>query len=183
MASLKVVGILYSRPLFLVFFLSQCMLLTLLLIARFVCTRISKTRGMLSKARSYVTKKSLFFFFLVYPYLTYCNIIWSFTYPTNIINGMYTCCRKELFKQSVLQTTGPPVNPFFKNLGTSLFSKFISNWISQGFYQICQVISSSYLQNKHKKIYNLIPRTEILELFTSLNNQIKQHKNLQSDFT
>ena len=77
------------------------MLSTLLLTARFVCTKISKTRGMLSKARSYVTKKLFLLvlsFFLVYPYLTYCNIIWSSTYPTKIINIIY------LLQKRIVQT-------------------------------------------------------------------------------
>ena len=77
------------------------MLSTLLLTARCVCTKISKTRGMLSKARSYVTKKSFLLvlsFFLVYPYLTYCNIIWSSTYPTKIINIIY------LLQKRIVQT-------------------------------------------------------------------------------
>ena len=110
------------------------MLLTLLLIARFVCTKISKTRGMLSKARSYVTKKSfvLFFcfFFLVYQYLTYCHIIWSSTYPTNIINRIYLL-QKRIVQTICAADYRTPVNPFLKNLGTSLFSKFIANWKSR----------------------------------------------------
>ena len=111
-----------GHPLFLTSLFSQCMLLTLLLIARFVCTRISKTRGMLSKERSYVTKKSLLlFFFLVYRYLTYCHIIWSSTYPTNIINRIY------LLQKRVVQTIcatdyRAPSKPIFQKLGyLSLF--------------------------------------------------------------
>ena len=99
------------------------LLLTLLLIARFVYAKISKTRGMLSKAKSYVTKKSLLlfvFFFLVYPYLTYayCNIIWSSTYPTNIINRIY------LLQKRIVQTicAANPSKPIFQKLGyLSLF--------------------------------------------------------------
>ena len=105
------------------------MLLTLLLIARFVCTRISKTRGMLSKARSYVTKKLLFFFSFQSIHISHIATYYGVLHILQTLSMESTCCRKELFKQSVLQTTGPPVNPFFKNLGTSLFSKFISNWI------------------------------------------------------
>ena len=117
---------------FLNIFFFECVLLTLLLIARFVCTKISKTRGMLSKARSYVTKKSLllFFFFLVYPYLTYCNIIWSSTYPTNIINRIYLL-QKRIVQTICAADYRTPVNPFLKNMGTSLFSKFIANWKSR----------------------------------------------------
>ena len=52
----------------------------------FVCTKISKRIGMLYKAWFYVTRKSLLSLYLslVYPYLTYHNVVWSSTYPTNI---------------------------------------------------------------------------------------------------
>ena len=140
---------------------------------------------MLSKAKSYVTKKSLVLFLFFFSSLSVSHILQhnmefyiSYKhYQQNLLVTEKNCSNN----QSVLRT---PVNPFFKNLGTSLSFQNLLQTGSQGlFYQICQVISSSYLQNKHKKIFNLIPRTEILELFTSLNNQIKQHKNLQSDFT
>ena len=41
---------------------------------------------MLYKARFFVTRKSLLllYFPLVYPYLPYRNVVWSYTYPTNI---------------------------------------------------------------------------------------------------
>ena len=52
----------------------------------FACTKISKTIGMLYKARFFVTRKSLLllYFPIVYPYVPYRNAVWSSTYPTNI---------------------------------------------------------------------------------------------------
>ena len=73
---------------------------------------------LLYKARFYVTRKSpvsLYYFYLVYPYLTYYNVIWSSEYPTNS-KIECTCCKKELFEQSVMQITGLLANPFFKSL-------------------------------------------------------------------
>ena len=87
------------------------------------CARkIPKTIGLLYKARCHVTRKSLLslYFSLVYPYLTYCNVGWSSTYPTNI-NSMYLLQPKESFEQSVLQITEPVVNPFLKNLAFLTF--------------------------------------------------------------
>ena len=160
---------------------------------------------MLSKARFYVTKKSLLLFVVFFFQCIHISHIATQYRVLHILQTLSldsTCYRKELFKQSVLQITGLPVNPnkyinkqINKQTNKKQKKHFSKTWVplsfqilfqteSQGlFYWICRVISSSYLQNKHKKIYNLIPGTEILELFTSLNNQIKQHKNLQSYFT
>ena len=87
-----------------------------------MCTKISKPIGLLYKARCHVTRKLLLslYFSLVYPYLTYCNVGWSSTYPTNI-NSMYLVQPKESFEQSVLQITEPVVNPFLKNLAFLTF--------------------------------------------------------------
>ena len=43
------------------------------------CTQISKTIGMLYKARFHVPSKSLLllYYSLVYLYLTCCNVVWS----------------------------------------------------------------------------------------------------------
>ena len=125
MAFLKVVGILYS-PLFLVFFkifFSQRVLLTLLLIARFVCAKISKTRGILSKARSYVTKKSLlllfFFSSLSVSHILQHNMEFYISYKHYQQNLLVTekncsnnlCCRLQ-----------DPSKPIFEKLGyLSLF--------------------------------------------------------------
>ena len=51
-----------------------------------VAGKISKSIGIISKSRFFVSRKSLFmlYYALVYPYLFYGNIIWCSTYQTNL---------------------------------------------------------------------------------------------------
>ena len=51
-----------------------------------VTAKISKSIGIISKSRFYISNKSLFmlYYALVYPYLYYGNIIWGSTYRTNL---------------------------------------------------------------------------------------------------
>ena len=48
--------------------------------------KISKLTGLMAKGRHYVTLKTLqnIYCTMIYPYLTYCNIIWTSTYPTRL---------------------------------------------------------------------------------------------------
>ena len=160
----------------------------------FVCTKISKTIGMLYKAWFYVTRKSLLSLYLslVYPYLTYHNVAWSSTYPTNI-NRIYLL-QKRIVRTICAADHRAPGKPLIQNLA---FLKFMACFHSksdpsclsfQNLFQTGSKIHNYYTryaesQCPHarrvsKKIYNIIPRTEIVELFTSLNNCFKQQKNL-----
>ena len=51
-----------------------------------VAAKISKSIGIISQSRFYISNKSLFmlYYALVYPYLYYGNIIWGSTYRTNL---------------------------------------------------------------------------------------------------
>ena len=51
-----------------------------------VAKKVSKTIGIISKARFFLSSKSLLslYYTLVYPYLNYCNIAWCSTYPSNL---------------------------------------------------------------------------------------------------
>ena len=52
-----------------------------------VSKKISKSIGIITKARVYLSSKtllSLYYSRLVYPYLTYCNVAWSSTYCSNL---------------------------------------------------------------------------------------------------
>jgi hypothetical protein len=52
----------------------------------YICKKISKSTGIIFRCRYYLstkTKLSLYYT-LVYPYLTYCNIVWSSNYKTNL---------------------------------------------------------------------------------------------------
>ena len=50
---------------------------------------------LLYKARFHVPSKALllFYYTLGYPYLTYCNLVWDSTYPTNLLVAESTCYR------------------------------------------------------------------------------------------
>ena len=52
----------------------------------FIAAKISKSVGLLCKAKYYLPSKSLLtlYYALIYPYLTYYNLIWASTYVTNL---------------------------------------------------------------------------------------------------
>ena len=52
----------------------------------FIAAKISKSVGLLYKAKYYLPSTSLLtlYYALIYPYLTYCNLIWASTYVTNL---------------------------------------------------------------------------------------------------
>ena len=52
----------------------------------FIVAKISKSVGLLYKAKYYLLSKSLLtlYYALICPYLTYCNLIWASTYITNL---------------------------------------------------------------------------------------------------
>ena len=52
----------------------------------FITAKNSKFLGLLYEAKYYLPSKSLLtlYYTLVYPYLTYCNLIWASTYVTNL---------------------------------------------------------------------------------------------------
>ena len=51
-----------------------------------ICIKISKSIGIIHRSRFYLSKqtKLSLYYTLVYPYLSYCNVVWSSTYATNI---------------------------------------------------------------------------------------------------
>ena len=52
----------------------------------FIAGTISKSVGLLYKAKYYLPSKSLLtlYYALIYPYLTYCSLIWASTYVTDL---------------------------------------------------------------------------------------------------
>ena len=160
----------------------------------FVCTKISKTIGMLYKAWFYVTRKSLLSLYLslVYPYLTYHNVVRSSTYPTNI-NRIYLL-QKRIVRTICAADHRAPGKPLIQNLAflkSIAYFHFKSDPSCLSFQNLFQTGSKihnyytryaesqcPHARRASKKIYNIIPRTEIVELFTSLNNCFKQQKNL-----
>ena len=72
---------------------------------------------MLYKAWFYVTRKSLLslYFSLVYPYLTYRNVVWSSTYPMNI-NRIYLL-QKRIVRTICVADHSAPGKPLIQKLG------------------------------------------------------------------
>ena len=66
----------------------------------YVAKKISKTIGIMSKSRFYLSRKSLLslYYTLVYPYLNYCNIVWTSNYPSNL-NRLF------LLQKRIVRTT------------------------------------------------------------------------------
>ena len=87
----------------------------------FLCNKISKTVGILYKVKDYVPQHIMIqlYYSFVYPYIHYCNIVWSNTYHTHltplvtlqkkliriITNSDYLEHSNPLFKQTGILTT------------------------------------------------------------------------------
>ena len=80
----------------------------------FIAAKISKYVGLLYKAKYYLPSKSLLtlYYALVYPYLTYCNLIWAPTYVTNL-QRIYLL-QKRAVRRSLRLTTRLQVNLFLQ---------------------------------------------------------------------
>ena len=52
----------------------------------YICNKVSKSIGIIYKSRFFLSSKTKLslYYSLIYPYLHYCNIIWSSTYPSNL---------------------------------------------------------------------------------------------------
>ena len=53
----------------------------------YVCGKVAKSVGVLYRLKNYVplqTLKSLYYAFIGFPYLNYCNIIWGGTYSSHL---------------------------------------------------------------------------------------------------
>ncbi len=60
-----------------------------------ITTKILKMTGIMAKARHYLSVKTLKTIYntMIYPYLTYCSIIWTSTYPTRL-KSIFTIQKK-----------------------------------------------------------------------------------------
>ena len=71
----------------------------------------SKSVGIIAKARFYLSSQTLMtlYYSLVYPFLTYCNVAWSFTYCSNL-NCIYLLQKRIvrlMIKAHYLSNTAP----------------------------------------------------------------------------
>ena len=73
--------------------------------------KISKSVGIIAKARFYLSSQTLmtWYYSLVYPFLTYCNVAWSSTYCSNL-NCIYLLQKRIvrlIIKAHYLANTAP----------------------------------------------------------------------------
>ena len=73
--------------------------------------KISKSVGIIAKARFYLSSQTLMtvYYSLVHPFLTYCNVAWSFTYYSNL-NCIYLLLKRIvrlITKAHYLANTAP----------------------------------------------------------------------------
>ena len=78
--------------------------------------KVSKTAGIIAKARYYLEHKNLkeLYNTMVYPYLTYCNINWASTYPTRL-RSIYIA-QKSIVRLMTFSSFRETSQPLFKIL-------------------------------------------------------------------
>ena len=82
----------------------------------YICNKISKSVGLLYKSRFFLTQKSKIslYYSLVYPYIQYCNIIWSSTYPSSL--NRILLLQKRIIRIVANADYLSHTKPLFKNL-------------------------------------------------------------------
>ena len=70
---------------------------------------IAKNIGIISRFRPFINTKTalLLYFALIYPYLTYCNIVWASTYHSHLdrLNVLQKCITRIVFLLPFLSPT------------------------------------------------------------------------------
>ena len=81
-----------------------------------VTMNVAKMTGIIAKARHFLLLKALLILYntMIYPYLTYCNIIWASTYPTRLKPILRT--QKKLIRIITFANYTEKSGPLFKSL-------------------------------------------------------------------
>ncbi len=95
-----------------------------------VCKKIMKTYGIIRRISSLVNRSCLLtlYYSLIYPYLSYCNIIWASTFPTSL--HKLFLLQKKFIRLATTSSHLESSAPLFKQL--KILSIFDIN-----VYQIC----------------------------------------------
>ena len=163
----------------------------------FIAAKISKSVGLLYKAKYYLPPKSLLtlYYALVYPYLTYSSLIWASTYVTNL-QRIYLLQKRAVRTISKVDYKASS-KPLFANLKIldvfSIYSLQVSSFmylyhndaLPIAFTQIFQTGNQihQYIQQDTLTFTGLIPVEQILKkisilfqgprIWNSLPNNIK----------
>lgn len=109
---------------------------------QFVCKKIIKSIGILSRVRSLINHSCIliFYYSLIYPYIMYCNTVWAATCPT-FLNMIFSIQKKFLRMMSLAKRSDSSAPLFRKFKLLSIFNVNI--------YQTC-VFMYKYVHLTHQ---------------------------------
>lgn len=84
-----------------------------------VAKKVSKSVGIIRKISSFLNRSTLLtlYYSLIYPYLTYCNLVWANTYPTNL--HKLHLLQKRFVRIATNSNFRAPSSPLFAKLKIS----------------------------------------------------------------
>ena len=111
-----------------------------------VSSKISKMTGIIAKARHYVSLDSLIMIYntMIYPYLIYCNVTWTSTYPTRL-QPIYLI-QKKIVRIMTFAIFTEKSKPIFQSL--NLMNIYQLNTYLTALFMF------SYLNNKLPETFN-----------------------------
>lgn len=82
----------------------------------FVCKKVTKSLGILRKIRDFVHSSCFLtlYYTLIYPYLTYCNIVWASTFPSYLHKILLL--QKRFVRLATFSKAIVPSSPLFFKL-------------------------------------------------------------------
>ena len=130
-----------------------------------VAKKISKSIGIIRKISPFLNRSTLLtlYYSLIYPYLTYCNLVWANTYPTNLH-------KLHLLQKRFVRTA---TNSNFRAPSSTLFTKLkITTIFDINAIQICTFIYKAIHQN------HVLPNQ--FQQYFRLNSSLHSHTTRQA---
>ena len=174
----------------------------------YICKKVSKSTGVIYRSRfllSMKTKLSIYYT-LIYPYLTYCNVVWSSTYVTNV--KRLFLIQKRLVRALTNANSTAHTAPLFYRL--NLLDIYKINFLHIVKFMYCyhhNLLPSSchnlfitsryihsyntrnanayrlatYMSNKYKTVYYFVSRTKKMEFPSGQDEKFRDFKLFQEE--
>ena len=86
-----------------------------------VANKVSKSIGIIRKCSFHLNKQSLLtlYYSMIYPYLQYCNLVWAYTYPSNL--SRLVILQKKIIRIICKTDYKAHTNPYFIDLSLLKF--------------------------------------------------------------
>ena len=136
----------------------------------YVCNKLSKTVGILSKIKHFVPLDIMIKLYnsLAYPYFTYCNVVWGNTFPTHV--KPIIVLQKKLVRIITNSHYLEHTSPLFKLTNILPYEKLHSYLLALHMFR---KLSSNQIRNSTRHDYNTRSGSEIHIPFHRLS--ISQH--------